>query len=145
MSELNKEQRLMIYDALIETLIESGADNYLSLTLSREDDPQEYEILIRRAEGLTDAEKNFKLEQQIAELEKKLEIFDTYNPMHSAPMDGTEIIGLYEDGEAQIFWSEKPVCILGSRNGTFSAGWATCGGDIDYNLPMSEPLAWSDV
>lgn len=84
-------------------------------------------------------------DKRIAKLEGKLELFDTYNPMHSAPMDGTEIIGLYQDGEARIFWSEKPVCILGSRNCSFPAGWATCGGDTDYNLPMDEPLAWSDV
>lgn len=55
-----------------------------------------------------------------------------------APLD-EEIIGKYDDGEATIIWSENPVCILGARNGSFPAGWATAGGETDDNLPMDEP------
>tara|TARA_R110000744_G_scaffold301066_2_gene410190 strand:- start:698 stop:895 length:198 start_codon:yes stop_codon:yes gene_type:complete len=62
--------------------------------------------------------------------------------MSDAPCDGTHIIGVYEDGECGIFWSENPVGILGPRNGSFPEGWATDGTDTDYNLPMDEPLGW---
>lgn len=66
-----------------------------------------------------------------------------FKKMDDAPKDGTEIYGFYGDGDtAFIFWSDRPVCMLGSRNGGFPEGWATCGADIDYNLPMEEPLGW---
>ena len=66
-----------------------------------------------------------------------------YKPMDSAPQDGTEIIGKYNDGkEVLMFWSERPVCMLGPINGGFQAGWATCGEGVDYNLPLDEPDFW---
>lgn len=58
-----------------------------------------------------------------------------------APMD-EEFIGLYGGHECVIAWSDNPVCMLGPRNGSFPAGWATAGGDTDNNLPMDEPEAW---
>ena len=42
-----------------------------------------------------------------------------------------------------VFWSDRPVCMLGSRNGGFPPGWATghhCG--TDYNLPVDPPRLW---
>ena len=63
-------------------------------------------------------------------------------PINTAPKDGTEIIGKYKDGECGIFWSERPVCMLGTRCGGFPEGWATDGNDTDYNLPMDEPDSW---
>ena len=67
----------------------------------------------------------------------------TWQRMEDAPKCGKEIIGLYEEGaECDIFWSKNPVCILGSRNYYFQEGWATCGGDTDYNLPMDAPIKW---
>lgn len=66
-----------------------------------------------------------------------------YQPMNTAPKDGQTIIGLYDDGtEARIFWSDRPVCMLGNRCGGFPEGWATDGSETDYNLPMDEPLKW---
>ena len=67
------------------------------------------------------------------------------NTMDSAPLDGTTIVGIYEDGECLIFYSDNPVCILGSRNGSFPAGWATAPeADVDTNLPMDEPDGWEE-
>ena len=71
MNKLTEDQKLYLYAGLVETLIESGAENYLSLTFSRDDDEDSYEILIRRTSGLTDAQKNLELEARIAELEKE--------------------------------------------------------------------------
>jgi len=69
-----------------------------------------------------------------------------WKPMDEAPDDGTEIIGNYGNGEeAVICWSENPVCMLGPRNGSFPAGWATAGDDVDRNLPMDEPESWKDI
>jgi hypothetical protein len=69
----------------------------------------------------------------------------SFNPMEDAPVDGTAIIGRYPDGEAEIFWSERPVCMLGNRCGGFDAGWATTGTDTDRNLPMDEPEEWREL
>ena len=67
-----------------------------------------------------------------------------WQTMETAPKDGTTIIGLYDEGESGIFWSDRPVCMLGSRCGGFPEGWATDGSDCDYNLPMEEPLKWRE-
>lgn len=67
----------------------------------------------------------------------------TWLSMAEAPKDGTAIIALYEgDEEASVMWSERPVCMLGSRCGGFPPGWATDGSDTDGNLPVEEPLMW---
>ena len=64
----------------------------------------------------------------------------------TAPKDGTTIDGLYPDGTVtDIFWSERPVCMLGTVNGGFPEGWATGGRDTDYNLPMDTPFMWKDL
>ena len=66
--------------------------------------------------------------------------------MDDAPRDGSSIIGLYsDDEECAIMWSDRPVCMLGSRNGRFPEGWATDGTETDANLPMDEPLAWRPI
>jgi hypothetical protein len=64
--------------------------------------------------------------------------------MESAPTDGTPIIGLYDDGEEDIFWSERPVCMAGPVNGGHPEGWATCGDHTDHNLPMEKPNKWRE-
>lgn len=74
--------------------------------------------------------------------ESELNAVVMWRPMDEAPKDGTEIIGEYEDGECGIFWSDRPVCMLGTRCGGFPEGWATDGKDTDYNLPMDEPTRW---
>ena len=66
-----------------------------------------------------------------------------WQSMDTAPCDGTEIEGEYEDGPCLIMWSERPVCMLGQRNGGFPEGWATAySGGTDANLPMDEPTRW---
>lgn len=66
--------------------------------------------------------------------------------LEDAPRDGSSIIGLYEDDEeCAIMWSDNPVCMLGSRCGSFPEGWATDGTETDYNLPMDPPIAWKSV
>jgi len=62
-----------------------------------------------------------------------------------APVCGQEFIGLYGKDECTICWSDNPICMLGARNGSFPAGWATAGGETDNNLPMSEPDAWKEI
>lgn len=66
-----------------------------------------------------------------------------WNPyMEMAPRD-ENIVGLINGDEVAMVWSEKPICMLGPRNGTFSPGWATpIGGSTDSNLPLDEPVAW---
>lgn len=64
-------------------------------------------------------------------------------PIETAPKDGDSIIGIYDDGaECAIMWSERPVCMMGSRAGGHPAGWATDGTETDYNLPMDAPRYW---
>ena len=64
----------------------------------------------------------------------------------TAPKDGTEIEGLYDGMPAIIMWSDRPVCMLGSRNGGFPPGWAAgYSADCDTNLPMDPPEAWREV
>ena len=81
----------------------------------------------------------------IAEREAGVKMYDGFKNMKLAPKTGTTIYGLYEDGTIiDIFWSERPVCMLGPVNGGYPEGWATGGDDTDYNLPMDEPLAWKE-
>lgn len=72
-----------------------------------------------------------------------------WQPMDTAPRDGSTIELAYdEDGKETCLamWSEKPVCMLGPRNGTFPPGWATpIEADCDTNLPLSDPpLMWRE-
>jgi hypothetical protein len=62
----------------------------------------------------------------------------------TAPKDGSEILMRYEDGESvHAVWSDRPVCMLGSRCGGFPPGWATpTGHDVDANLPIDEGTHW---
>ncbi len=70
-----------------------------------------------------------------------------WQPMATAPRDGTEIRAKYfdqSDDEADyIVWSERPVCMLGPVNGGFPPGWATGrSSDTDTNLPIDEYDLW---
>lgn len=69
-----------------------------------------------------------------------LEAMEEWQLMETAPRDGTEI-EVIEGGT--VFWSERPVCMLGSRNGGFPPGWATGhNSGTDYNLPVDPPTHW---
>jgi hypothetical protein len=88
MSEITEDQKTLIYQALIETLIKSGADNHLSLIFSY-DDKDEYEILIQKSSGKTTAQVNSELNGELdtlrkanAELEKELESFNAEHSLH---------------------------------------------------------------
>lgn len=52
------------------------------------------------------------------------------------------IVGMYDNGDCLITWSDNPICMLGPRNGSYPPGWATAGSNVDSNLPMDPPLAW---
>ena len=63
----------------------------------------------------------------------------------TAPKDGTEIIGIYEDGtEELIYWNTDRYCMLGRRAGSFSDGWSPAHGDCESHLPLEDELivAW---
>lgn len=74
-----------------------------------------------------------------------------WQPIATAPKDGTIIEINYTDGGnapneiCLAVWSERPVCMLGSRNGGFPPGWATAGGQTDNNLPLDEPICWREI
>lgn len=60
-------------------------------------------------------------------------------PITEAPKDGTEIIGIYEDGtEVVINWADQRKCMLagvGGGNGYFGPGWE----DSNLRLIVDEP------
>ena len=66
------------------------------------------------------------------------------NPISTAPKDGTSILGVYDDGEVEIQWSECRQCMLagiGGGNGYFGPGWQDC-----YNkLIVDEPKFWKEI
>ena len=70
-----------------------------------------------------------------------------WQPIETAPRDGTEIVVRYKGGEeTTAFWSDRPVCMLGSVNGGHTAGWATgAQSGTDYNLPIDPPDEWKSM
>lgn len=72
-----------------------------------------------------------------------------WKDIDSAPKDGTTIVANYGTLEqpetALICWSQRPVCMLGNRNGGFPPGWATSpDSEADTNLPMDPPIYWAE-
>lgn len=71
-----------------------------------------------------------------------------WQPIKTAPKDGTEIEvkGEWGDDLTTVFWSDRPVCMLGPINGGFPPGWATGSeSGTDYNLPMSGVEFWREI
>ena len=69
-----------------------------------------------------------------------------WQPMETAPRDGTEIEVL-ECGEWQpTMWSERPVCMLGSLY-YWPPGWVTSPScNTDNNLPLDiKPTHWRPI
>lgn len=66
-----------------------------------------------------------------------------WQPMHSAPMDGRYIYGLYKDGSVDVVrWEEQRRCMLAGLapgSGDCGEGWES---KIAGNLPVDPPLAW---
>ena len=64
--------------------------------------------------------------------------------VENAPVDETDIEGLYPDGSVDlIFWREEGRhCVLGARAGSYPPGW--CSRDAD-NLPVEEPICWRSL
>ena len=65
-------------------------------------------------------------------------------PIETAPRDGTEIEVLDNEEWQPVVWSERPVCMLGTRCGGFPPGWATGPeSGTDRNLPLDiNPTHW---
>jgi hypothetical protein len=68
----------------------------------------------------------------------------------NAPRDGTEIEFGYIEGDGELsvsiaMWSDRPVCMLGSRNGGHKPGWAVgYSEDTDTNLPVDQAEFWRE-
>lgn len=72
-----------------------------------------------------------------------------WKSIDTAPKNGETIVANYgtidKPETALICWSERPVCMLGPRNGSFPPGWATtCESDTDNNLPIDPPNYWTE-
>ncbi len=73
---------------------------------------------------------------------------DDWQPISTAPKTGTTIEVSYGDGSNEAdnclaFWSEHPVCMLGSRCGSYPPGWAVAPEcTADTNLPLDTPELW---
>lgn len=69
-----------------------------------------------------------------------------WQPIETAPKDGTPIRGLYDDGRPEdeaiedgLYWSEERYCILGAPQGSMGPGWVSReAGD----LPVDAPAYW---
>ncbi|WP_027934557.1 hypothetical protein [Amycolatopsis thermoflava] len=91
------------------------------------------------------------LERALGELHAKIDrIANDLKPtsgwraMHSAPRDGTELIGRYGDQEIRIRWSEQRVCMLApvaAGAGQLGEGWE----DVCNQLYIDAPEAWKPV
>lgn len=69
-----------------------------------------------------------------------------WQPMETAPKDGTYIIGLYDDGAEDIIcWEEQRRCMLAWQNpgaGECGEGWES---KIAGGLPVDPPKAWKPM
>jgi hypothetical protein len=70
-----------------------------------------------------------------------------WQTMDTAPKTGEVIEISYGDGSNEndnclARWSDRPVCMLGDRNGGHKPGWATAGPNVDGNLPLDPPKLW---
>lgn len=68
-----------------------------------------------------------------------------WQPMETAPEDGTEILGLDEGGnEFEFRYAETRQCMLagiGGGNGYFGPGWE----DVYNGLIIDTPIKWKEI
>lgn len=64
---------------------------------------------------------------------------DKILPIEQAPKDGTEIIGIYKDGEEEsMVWNDDRYCMLGRRAGSYPEGWSSANPEVDSHLPLND-------
>lgn len=70
---------------------------------------------------------------------------NAWQPMETAPEDGTEILGWYgDDDECEIRYAERRQCMLagsGGGNGYFGPGWE----DVFNGLIVDTPIKWKEI
>lgn len=64
-----------------------------------------------------------------------------WQPMDSAPFDGSPVTVLYEDGtiEDEVYWSF--VRYVDAPYGSCGPGWVST---VAGNLPVDDPIAWME-
>jgi hypothetical protein len=66
-----------------------------------------------------------------------------WQPIETAPKDGSEILVKIDSEVVVAFYSPRPVCMLGPVHGGHPPGWATGRSNTtDYNLPLDTPTHW---
>ncbi len=65
----------------------------------------------------------------------------TWQPIETAPKDGTPLRTLSADGlqEDGVYWSDERYCILGAPQGSRGPGWVSA--ELG-NLPINTPIGW---
>lgn len=69
---------------------------------------------------------------------------DGWQPIETAPRDGTRVRILSADGaeEDNVYWSEERYCILGAPQGSRGPGWVSTEAG---NLPIDPPTHWQPL
>ncbi|MCU1687813.1 MAG: hypothetical protein JWQ81_8552 [Amycolatopsis sp.] len=66
---------------------------------------------------------------------------DTWQPIDTAPEDGTVILGRYDEGEAEIRWATHRAALGGLSRTALGAGWVS----TDDGFYIDPPQCWQPV